>query len=231
MVIASFPAGPLAANCYVLAAAPGAGCVIIDPGMEAVAGLEQVMDDQDLDPAGILLTHGHLDHVASAAEIADRYGVGCWLGPADRPWLTDPMAALTADFEPLVRPYLIDGALREPATMLEPATDAGGRQTLTVADLEFELIPAPGHTPGSTLLRTRLVDGDRGHDVVFSGDVLFEGSVGRTDLPGGDPAAMERTLGTTVLSLADDVVVLPGHGRQTTIGRERATNPFLPRAS
>jgi glyoxylase-like metal-dependent hydrolase (beta-lactamase superfamily II) len=81
------------------------------------------------------------------------------------------------------------------------------------------------------LLRTRLVDGDRSHDVVFSGDVLFEGSVGRTDLPGGDPAAMERTLGTTVLSLADDVVVLPGHGRQTTIGRERATNPFLPRAS
>ncbi len=230
-MIASFQAGPLAANCYLLATGPGTGCVIVDPGMDALPDLGSVLAEQHLRPAAVLLTHGHFDHVASAAAICTEYDAACWIAAADRAWLTDPLAALTADFAPLVRSYLPSHGLREPARMLRPVLDDAGRGRLSVAGLEIELIPAPGHTPGSTLLRTRIVEDGRSHEVVFSGDVLFEGSVGRTDLPGGDAAAMERTLRSTILSLADEIVVLPGHGRQTTIGRERATNPFLSRLS
>jgi glyoxylase-like metal-dependent hydrolase (beta-lactamase superfamily II) len=169
-----------------------------------------------------LLSHGHFDHVASAAAVADSYRAACWIHPADRPWLTDPLAALTADFRPLVAGYLGEVEAREPATML-PADS----ERLELAGMDFQLLSAPGHTPGSTLIRTSYPDGDRRRDLVFTGDVLFEGTIGRTDLPGGDPAAMERTLSSTLEVLADDAVVLPGHGRQTTIGRERSTNPFL----
>lgn len=222
-MIASFPAGPLAANCYVLAAAPDSECVIVDPGMDATDGIEALVTEHRLRPAAVLLTHGHFDHAASAAAVADRYGAGCWIHPADRGWLTDPLAALTPDFRPLVSGYLGDTRPREPESMLSEQTGP-----LTVAGLEIELIPAPGHTPGSTLFRTGYTDGDH-HDLVFTGDVLFEGTIGRTDLPGGDPAAMERTLSSILASLPDHVVLLPGHGGQTTIGRERASNPFLRR--
>ncbi|HEY9291271.1 MAG TPA: MBL fold metallo-hydrolase [Microlunatus sp.] len=224
MVIGSFPAGALAANCYVLAAAPDGPCVVIDPGMDAMAGLQRVLRQDRLTPAAVLLTHGHFDHVADAAEIADRYDAGCWIGPADRRWLADPLAALTPDFHPLVTQYADPAAAAEPARMLTAVSDSGNGR-LEIAGLTFELIPAPGHTPGSTLLRT--VDPEENRELIFTGDVLFAGTVGRTDLPAGDPAAMERTLSSTVLSLADDAVVLPGHGPQTTIGRERVGNPFL----
>ena len=227
MLIGSFPAGPLAANCYVLAAEPGGACVVIDPGMNAVTGLDRVLQEHRLTPAAVLLTHGHFDHVADAAQIADRYDAGCWIGAEDRGWLSDPLAALTPDLQLLVTGYVEPHDVAEPSRMLtataDPADPADLR--LDVAGIEFDLLPAPGHTPGSTLLRT--VDQARGRELIFTGDVLFAGTVGRTDLPGGDPAAMERTLSTTVLSLADDAVVLPGHGPQTTIGRERAGNPFL----
>lgn len=227
MVLASFAAGALAANCYVLGASDGAECVIVDPGMDAIGGLEEVLEEHRLTPALVLLTHGHFDHVASAARVCKQYGVGCYIGPADRGWLSDPLAALTPDFEPLVTNYLAGKPAAEPDRFVQPQTDANGVVRLEAAGLTFQLLAAPGHTPGSTLYRCLYRDDGRSYDLLFSGDVLFEGTIGRTDLPGGDPAAMDRTLSSTVLSLADETVVLPGHGARTTIGRERSTNPFL----
>jgi hydroxyacylglutathione hydrolase len=235
VVLASFTAGALAANCYVVGTASGVGadrrepadCVVIDPGMDAAPELERVLADHRLRPVLVLLTHGHFDHVASAAQIADQYGAACYIDPADRSWLTDPLAALTPDFRPLVTPYLAAAPATEPRRMAKTETGGDGVARLQAAGLRFDVIPTPGHTPGSTFYRTAYQDAAGSYDLVFTGDVLFEGTIGRTDLPGGDPAAMERTLASTVLSLADDVVVLPGHGRRTTIGRERITNPFL----
>jgi glyoxylase-like metal-dependent hydrolase (beta-lactamase superfamily II) len=231
VVLASFAAGALAANCYVVAAAGDGSCVVVDPGMDAMDGLERLLGEHRLIPSLVLLTHGHFDHVASAAAVADRYDAACYVGAADRAWISDPLAALTPDFAPLVTDYLArhrSGApATEPRTVLEPEPEPDGVTRLRAAGLTFDLLPAPGHTPGSTLFRTSYRQAGIGYELVFTGDVLFEQTIGRTDLPGGDPSAMNRTLTSTVLSLADDTVVLPGHGPQTTIGRERTTNPFL----
>lgn len=228
-MLASFAAGALAANCYVIGGdgAAARDCVVIDPGMDAVPGLERVLEEHRLRPALVLLTHGHFDHVASATAVADRYDAPCYLAPADRAWLSDPLAALPPDFAPLVTDYLRGSPAAEPRRMAEPQSGPDGIERLEAAGLTFDLLPAAGHTPGSTLYRTSYAEAGTSYELVFTGDVLFEGSVGRTDLPGGDQAAMDRTLTSTVLSLADDTVVLPGHGQRTTIGRERASNPFL----
>jgi len=219
----------LAANCYVAGIDDGSECVVIDPGMDALGPLDDVLDKHGVTPTLVLLTHGHFDHVASAARICGSYDVPCYLGAADRPWLADPMSALTRDFEPLVINYLAGRPAEQPDRFAEPQTGADGVVRLEAAGLVFELLPVPGHTPGSTLYRTFYREDGTSYDLLFTGDVLFEGTVGRTDLPGGDPAAMDRTLSSTMSSLADETVVLPGHGARTTIGRERSTNPFLRR--
>lgn len=234
VVIASFPAGPLAANCYVLGADDGEGCVVIDPGMDSADRLDRACAELGVRPQAVLLTHGHFDHVADAATVADRYGAGCWIAPADRPWLTDPLAALTDDLHPLVTEYADPAAAREPAVMLTAPSPTPDRPaTLELAGMTIELIPAPGHTPGATLFRTAYQDESGAYDLLFTGDVLFAGTIGRTDLPGGDQQTMDRTLSTTLLSppspLSDETVVLPGHGATTALGRERAGNPYLSR--
>jgi len=229
VVLASFAAGALAANCYVAGVSDRSECVVIDPGMDAVGPLGDVLDEHGLRPALVLLTHGHFDHIASAAEVCHSYDVPCYLGPADRAWLADPLSALTPDFAPLVTNYLAGRTMKVPEHFAEPQTGADGVVRLQAAGLTFELLPAPGHTPGSTLYRTFYRDAGTSYDLLFTGDVLFEGSVGRTDLPGGDPAAMDRTLRSSLSRLPDETVVLPGHGARTTIGRERSTNPFLRR--
>ncbi len=227
VLIASFPAGALAANCYLLARRSGTECVIVDPGMDALDGIQSLVDEHRLRPAAVLLTHGHFDHAGSAADVCARFGVGCWVGAPDRGWLTDPLAALPASMHGLINETGDLDRLSEPEPMLE--LDSSTR----IAGLDIELLPAPGHTPGSTLFRTpyqpepeqagqRVIT-----ELVFTGDVLFAGSIGRCDLPGGDPEQMTRTLTETVLALPDTAAVLPGHGAQTTIAHERAYNPFL----
>jgi hydroxyacylglutathione hydrolase len=230
VVIASVAVGPLAANCYVLAPGPNAECVIIDPGMDALGAVETVVTEHGLSPTGVLLTHGHFDHVADAMAVSRRYGARWWLHPADRGWLDDPLVALTPDFHPLVTEYRRrESDLRhrqDQDAALEVQLEDDGQAQLELAGMRFEFLAAPGHTPGSTLFRTSYRD-DGEHDLLFTGDVLFAGTIGRCDLPGGDQQTMERTLASTVLSLPDQLVVLPGHGPQTTIGRERQANPFL----
>ncbi|RCV48990.1 MBL fold metallo-hydrolase [Marinitenerispora sediminis] len=221
MLIAAFPAGPLAANCYVVAAAAGAPCVIVDPGQDAARGVAKLLDEHRLTPAAVLLTHGHFDHVWSAAELCAAHGVPAHLHPADRALLTDPAAGLDPALASQLSALLGDTPPGEPADLVE-LTDGG---TVTAAGLEFTVAHAPGHTPGSAVFA--LAPSDDRPDVLFTGDLLFAGSIGRTDFPGGDHPAILRSLERVCLSRPDDTVVLPGHGPQTTIGRERAGNPFL----
>lgn len=221
VLIASFPVGPWQSNCYVVAEGAGAPCVVLDPGPGAAPQVRQVLSAQRLSVAAVVATHGHLDHVFDAAELCAETGAPLWIHPADRHLLTDPLAGIGPSAAPLL------AQLTGGAPMVEPAEvhDLTGDR-LEVAGLRFDLTDAPGHTPGCVLLRSEHPDADVA-GVLFSGDVLFAGSVGRVDLPGGDPAAMQRTLADVVLALDDDLHVLPGHGGQTTIGRERQTNPFL----
>ncbi len=220
MLIAGFPAGPWGTNCYVAATAPGAECVVIDPGKDAAGGVADLVREHKLKPVAVLVTHGHVDHMWCVAPVAGTYDATAWIHPADRHLLADPMQGMSAETTSMLLGGKYEFA--EPDDVRE-LSDA---QNLELAGLTFVVDHAPGHTEGSVAFRTPY-DAAEISEVMFSGDLLFAGSIGRTDLPGGDHATMLRSLATKVLPLADDIVVLPGHGEQTSIGRERATNPFL----
>ncbi len=219
-MIAGFPAGPWGTNCYVAATGPGTECVVIDPGKDAGPGVAELVREHKLKPVAILVTHGHIDHMWSVAPVAGTYDATAWIHPRDRHLLADPLQGMS----PETTSMLLGGKYEfaEPDDVRE-LTDA---QVLELAGLRFVVDHTPGHTEGSVTFRSPY-PADEVSEVMFSGDLLFAGSIGRTDLPGGDHPTMLRSLATKVLPLADDVVVLPGHGEQTSIGRERATNPFL----
>ena len=226
MLIAGFPAGPWGTNCYVVASAAGAECVVVDPGKDAASGVAEVVREHRLKPVAVLVTHGHVDHMWCVAPVAGSYDATAYVHPADRHLLADPMAAMS----PETAGMLLGGRFEfaEPDDVRE--TEDG--DVLSLAGLAFAVDHTPGHTPGSITFRTPYADASGAprpdvSEVLFSGDLLFAGSVGRTDLPGGDQAELLRSLTEKVLTLPDDVVVLPGHGEQTSIGRERETNPWL----
>jgi len=221
VLIAGFPAGPWGTNCYVAATGPGAECVVIDPGMDASDGVAQVVREHRLKPVAVLVTHGHVDHMFSVAPVAGTYDATAWIHPKDRHLLADPMAGMSPETTRMMLGG--DYSWAEPDDVREMADG----QTLELAGLRFLIDHTPGHTEGSVTFRAPYPDNADVSEVMFSGDLLFAGSIGRTDLPGGDHPTMLRSLAAKVLPLADDIVVLPGHGEQTSIGRERATNPFL----
>ncbi|MGI8888956.1 MAG: MBL fold metallo-hydrolase [Nocardioidaceae bacterium] len=225
MLIAAFPAGPWQTNCYVVATGPGEECVVIDPGKDAAGGVADVVRENDLRPAAVLLTHGHIDHMWSVAPVAGAYESAAYIHPSDRHLLTDPMAGIS----PETAAMFLGGSYKfaEPADARELADG----HSLEISGMTLKVDHTPGHTQGSVIFRLPHSAVEDVSEVMFSGDLLFAGSIGRTDLPGGDPQAMERSLATKVLPLDDSIVVLPGHGEQTTIGRERASNPFLARLS
>jgi hydroxyacylglutathione hydrolase len=216
VLVAGFPAGSFATNCYILAPAAGEECVIIDPGQDAEAGVEEVLREHRLKPVAVILTHGHIDHIWSVAPVCGARDVPAFIHPDDRGLLTDPARGLS----PAVGRQLFGGiTFTEPDDVRELADGT----VLELAGLELTVDHAPGHTPGSVTFRAP--ESDR--QVMFSGDLLFAGSIGRTDLPGGDHPTILASLARVCLPLPDETVVLPGHGPQTTIGRERATNPYL----
>jgi hydroxyacylglutathione hydrolase len=221
VLIAGFPAGPWGTNCYVVATAPGSECVVVDPGMEATEGVARVVEEHRLKPVSVLVTHGHVDHMFCVAPVAGGYDATAWIHPGDRHLLTDPMAGMSPETARMMLGG--DYTWDEP----EDVRELGDLQELELAGIRFVVDHTPGHTEGSVTFRSPYPDVDEVSEVMFSGDLLFAGSIGRTDLPGGDHPAMLNSLATKVLPLADDIVVLPGHGEQTTIGRERVTNPFL----
>jgi hydroxyacylglutathione hydrolase len=220
VLIAGFPAGPWGTNCYVVATAPGAECVVIDPGKDAAEGVDSIIREHRLKPVSVLVTHGHVDHMWCVAPVAGTYDATAYIHPNDRHLLADPMMGMSAETTAMMLGGKYEFA--EPDRVEE--LDDG--QTLTLAGLEFLVDHTPGHTAGSVTFRTPYDEQDVA-EILFSGDLLFAGSIGRTDLPGGDHPTMLRSLREKVLTLRDNVVVLPGHGDQTSIGQERATNPFL----
>jgi hydroxyacylglutathione hydrolase len=227
--IASFPAGPWQTNCYVIATEPGTECLILDPGVGAADGVRDLVAEHRLKPVAVVLTHGHLDHMFAVAPVCGSYDATCWIHPDDRHLLTDPLRAMGPETHQLLA-QLTGGT----ATFAEPddVRELTDGAVLEIAGVRLDAIHAPGHTSGSVMYRsdyppTALGAAAEIDQVVFSGDVLFAGSIGRTDLPGGDYAAMLRSLKEKVLPLPDSVAVLPGHGPQTTMAHERATNPYL----
>lgn len=216
MLVVGFPAGAFQANCYLVAAESGQDCVIVDPGQDAGAGIAEALREYRLNPVGVLATHGHFDHIHSAAAVADAHTIPVYIQPADRDLLSDPLKGLGPQ---LAAMFAGQVQMSEPQQVVEL-----DEQPLQLAGFELAVDHAPGHTPGSVIYR---ISTEEGGQVAFTGDVLFAGSIGRTDLPGGDLAQMQRSLQEKVLTLHDDTVVLPGHGAATSIGQERSSNPYL----
>jgi hydroxyacylglutathione hydrolase len=221
VLIAGFPAGAWGTNCYVVATGKGAECIVVDPGQDAAKGVDEVVRENRLKPVAVLLTHGHIDHMWSVLPVCGTYDSTAYIHPDDRHLLADPTAGLS----PETAQMLLGGdyVFAEPDDVAE-LTD--GSQ-LELAGLQFTVDHTPGHTRGSVTFTTPYDGPEEVPAVLFSGDVLFAGSIGRTDLPGGDHPVMLHTLATKILPMRDEIVVLPGHGGQTTIGREKATNPYL----
>lgn len=211
MLIAEFPAGDFQTNCYLVASGPGTEALVVDPGQDALPGIDELCSRHRLRPVAALLTHGHLDHMWSVAPLAGARGIPCYVHPADRHLLTDPLAALSPDLAGVF------GILRlqEPDEVRELADG----EVIELAGLSLVVDHTPGHTPGHVTFRTE--------GTLLAGDLVFAGSIGRVDLPGGSMEQMLASLAGRFLTLPDETVVLPGHGPRTTVGRERASNPFL----
>lgn len=195
---------------------------MVDPGQDCIAELAATLSEYHLRPIAVMLTHGHIDHVWSVAPVASGYGIPTYIHRADRYRLADPIGSSFAGaaqaFRDMTRGTL---ELTEPDDIRE----LGDLDCIDIAGMTWNLFAAPGHTEGSLVYRN--TTSFEGVPVMLSGDVLFAGSIGRTDLPGGDSRAMEQTLRNVVLTQSDELIVLPGHGPVTSIGAERQTNPFL----
>jgi hydroxyacylglutathione hydrolase len=219
MLIQGFPAGSWATNCYVVAERAGEPCVIIDPGQDSIDGVLALVREHHLAPAAVLLTHGHIDHVWSVAPISADFEIPAYIHADDRYRLADPAgSSFAAAREQLLAMTKGELELTEPHEV-EILRDA---EHLELAGLSLTVRHTPGHTEGSVVFTS-----SEGKGVMFSGDLLFAGSIGRTDLPGGDPVAMQQSLRDVVATAPPEMLVLPGHGPTTTIGAELATNPFL----
>ena len=213
MILDSAPLWAAETNTYVIAAEHGEQAIVVDAPPD-VSGIAALISKHDLVPTTLLVTHGHIDHVGGAGGFVAATGVTAYVHPADDFLTMDPESQLRSLFG-MVPP----GAetLAPPENLIALAGDT----TLDLAGFSIDVLHTPGHTPGHCCFSLR----DEG--LLFSGDQLFAGSIGRTDLPGGDFEQLMQSMRDEVLVLDDDIRVLPGHGPETTIGRERRTNPFL----
>jgi glyoxylase-like metal-dependent hydrolase (beta-lactamase superfamily II) len=213
LLIDSFAAPMFATNCWVLASAPGSECVVIDPGMPDVSlALEEILQRHNLKPVAVIATHGHLDHTFSIRPIADGYVIPTYIHSEDRAYLSAPEKLLSVEFASTVA----EMNFVEPSQVRELRNG----EVIDLVGLSFRAIHAPGHTRGSLMFEVS-------EQVLVSGDVLFAGSIGRTDLPMGSAKDMEETLRKKVIPLSDHLEVLPGHGPRTSMAREKKSNPYL----
>jgi hydroxyacylglutathione hydrolase len=219
--IEGFAAGMWQTNCYLVGDLELGTCVVVDPGQDAADVVVQRLEVNDVRCEAILLTHGHIDHIWSVPELARKLDVPALLHVDDHYLWDDPGTGFG---------NLPPGALKEqfglewdpPAERLERLRDA---QSLSFAGLPLIVRHTPGHTPGSCVFV--LTDTGEDEPLLLSGDLIFNGSVGRTDFPRGSHEQLLESIRRVVLPLEDRTVILSGHGRETTVGRERAANPFV----
>jgi hydroxyacylglutathione hydrolase len=207
MDVRMFTVGPVQENCYLFRRDGSDRALIVDPGDEAER-LLRAIDELGVALDGILLTHTHFDHVGAVAPVARATGAEVWVPEIEKPVLADIMSFVPW---PGFGPY----------DSWDAEHTLTGGETLELAGFEIDVIFTPGHSPGHVTYS--IAD----EQAVFSGDVLFQGSVGRTDLPGGDWPTLLESIRTLVDSLPEDTTVHPGHMGLTTLGAERASNPFL----
>jgi glyoxylase-like metal-dependent hydrolase (beta-lactamase superfamily II) len=224
----AFPAQLFDTNCYVLAPQAGEECVIVDPGIGVEETLREVLTTHRLRPAAVLLTHGHVDHVYSVTPVCGA-DTAAYIHTDDRYRLTDPLGRGNPGLI-----AMLEQQFGQKATWTEPThvVEIRDHARLTLAGMDLDVLHAPGHTEGSVMFGVDRVPDALRADVdvdrtMITGDVLFAGSIGRTDLPGGDDAAMRQSLRDVVLPLPDTTLVLPGHYQATTMAHERVTNPYL----
>ncbi len=219
--VRSFTVGPVQENCYVVSVADApAGAdglrpaVIVDPGEEAERLLDAV-EQLGVQIDAILVTHCHFDHIGAVAPLARATGAPVYCPEIERPLLSDVMSWVPPGFGPF--------------ESYEPEHVVAGGEHLTLAGLEIDVLFTPGHSPGHVTyaIAPARDAGASGHASLLSGDVLFQGSVGRVDLPGGDWPTLERSIAGLLRSYPPETVLYPGHMGVTTLGRERDTNPFL----
>jgi hydroxyacylglutathione hydrolase len=230
------PLGRWQTNCFVVGDRDAGRAVVVDPGEGAEETVPQLLDRAGVTCEALLLTHGHLDHIWGVPRLARELDVPVLLHPADRWIWDDPAAAFGAPPELLEQQF---GLAWDPPT--EHLRDVADGQDVTYAGVTYRVQHNPGHTPGHVTFLGRdlgdvpvsfaLGDADTASDeVLFSGDLVFAGSIGRSDFPRGDGELILRSLVETVLPLDDGTLILSGHGPDTTVGRERASNPFLRQA-
>jgi len=206
-------------NCWILATAAGQEAVIVDPGIgrpNLVKSISEKISEHKLKPVAVLITHGHLDHMFSVVPLTTEIPMRTFISSDDRFLLTNPLAALDKGgvSEQLISVFGAD--FKEPSDVVELEDFSH----FEIAGLDIGAIFAPGHTKGSVVFTVN-------DEQLISGDVLFAGSIGRTDLPTGSASDMRKTLRERILTLPDCLNVLPGHGGQTTIATERVRNPYL----
>ncbi len=206
MIIETLTVGPVQANCYVVGCEKNGAGIIIDPGDEA-SRILQAVQSHGLKITHILLTHAHFDHFIAAKAVVEATGAPLALHPDDLPLL---QAGGGATMFGLPMP-----AIHNPEIWLSE------NDTITCGTLNFRVLHTPGHAPGHVCF----FEPDAG--VIFDGDVLFAGSIGRTDLPGGDYETLMDSIAHKLMTLPDETTIYPGHGPRTTIGAERVSNPFL----
>jgi len=204
--ISRFELGPIAANCYVLTDEEEKRAVVVDPGAPEDV-LTAALDGLTVE--AVLLTHAHFDHIGGVDLVRKTFGCPVWLHPLEKDWLSDPRLNGSARWPEVTPPVSID----------PPERELNDGDTFELIGETFRVLHIPGHSPGSV--------GFLCGNLLFGGDVLFRRSVGRTDLPFGDAATLERSIRDKLYVLPDDVVVFPGHGPATTIGEEKRDNPFV----
>ena len=203
----TFPVGPLRCNCTLLANLDTQEAIVIDPGDE-IADILARLARRQLTLRQIIVTHAHIDHIGGAAQLRRVTGAPVLFHQADLPILG--MMEMQAGWLGIPTPEKV---------ALDQSADDG--LAAGIPGLEAEVIHTPGHTPGSICLHFPK------QELLLAGDTLFAGSVGRTDLPGGDTGALLRSIHTRLLTLPENTLVVPGHGQETSLGQESETNPFL----